>query len=154
MSTMSRVIGNPKLGSGSLSRRSADVSSFVCPVYILLCYEVTFHAYRHMYLRSLDAASRGSKGGDVGFFPPTLTPALPTPLPPVLAPALPFPTPIPPFSASSSSPSTSARFVPGAGFSRIPRPEDGEGYKMKKVHQIQRHLLPTALREGRWQCKR
>ena len=84
----------------------------------LLCYEVTFHAYRHMYLRSLDAASRGSKGGDVGFFPPTLTAALP------------FPTPIPPFSASSSSPSTSARFVPGAGFSRIPRPEDGEGYKI------------------------
>ena len=89
------------LGSVLLSRRSVDVST-----------STTF------YLRSLDAASKGSKGGDVGFFPPTLTPALP------------FPTPIPPFSASSSSPSTSALFVPGAGFNRIPRPEDGEGYKI------------------------
>ena len=71
---------------------------------------------KKLYLGSLDAARRGSRAE--GFFPPSFSfSTFPTTL------TLSFTTAFP-FSASISP--SSDGFAAGAGFSRMPRPDDGQ----------------------------
>ena len=84
--------------------------------------EEIFTKCKKLYLGSLDAARRGSSEG---FFPPSFPfSTFPTTL------TLSFTTAFP-FSASISP--SSDGFAAGAGFSRIPRPDDGQESEFEAV---------------------